>query len=254
MVAAVGTWHYKPGVETSLLELVEILQDSLETTESGIVVLQSTLDTSETNLTTVENSLINLGITIESISPSLTATATMMGEDMKQAIIDTQVSLSSAAASAKIIDDTLSLLASIPLLGLDYQPEVPLHMSLNQAADNLDSMPESFDTIEDSLNQTADSLDLVKSDIDQLAEDIGLFNEDLSDAAEVLTEYKVILDETTIKVNTFEDRLPDSLTATAGILTGFIMLLLVAQVSALTQGMILLRGEVKVVKLSDLDR
>lgn len=249
-----ATWMIKPDVQTTLTTLIQIAGDSLEATDSGILLLQSTLETSESNLNTVETSLVNLGVTIESISPSLKTTATMLGEDMTQTVVDTQTSLESAAISAEIIDDTLAVLATIPLLGADYQPDVPLHISLQQVADNLDDLPDSLETIEDSLNTTAESLNTVQGDIELLAEDINAFSEEISEAGVVLDEYARILDDLQTGLMTLETSLASYLTLLAAVLTGLFVFLLTAQVNILTNGLEYLRGDITVVKLSDLDR
>ncbi len=106
------------------------------------MVMGNVIDLTKTNILTIETTIDNLDETLISVSDSLDTSAVLLGDDLRQTIMETQTALSSASTSAKIIDNTLVFLASVPFIGVEYQPDVPLHTSLEQVAANLDDIPE----------------------------------------------------------------------------------------------------------------
>ena len=254
LVGITSIWVAKPRIQTSFLVLLSSSDSILSNTNEGLQVLDSTLDASKTNLDTIESTLTNLDETILSISSSLDSSATLIGDDLRLTVIDTQIALSSAATSAELIDNTLAILAAIPFVGADYQPDVPLHISLDQVAVSLEDVPDSLETIEDSLKDTADGLTVLKNDLGDLAGNIGDFEDDLSDAQIVLLEYVRIIEGLEQRSENFQRNLPLYMTLTSILLSGLLFWLGFAQVIILLQSIIHLRGERQIVNLADIRR
>jgi chromosome segregation ATPase len=254
LVGIAAVWIFRPSVTTTVGEMLGTLQEALSTTEGGIGTLRGTLESTQEDLTLLQSSLENIQATAEITSDSLESSANLVGDDLTLTITDTQTALDSAATSAELIDDTLAFLASIPLLGLDYQPETPLHISLTQVSSGLEDVPEELQEIESHLNATAAGLDTFAEDLDALSENLAHFNDDLDGAEALLDRYDLILTAANNRVTSLESRLSGFSILASSFLSGVLLWLGVAQVNVLLRGQDYVHHDVKVVSLSDLNR
>jgi len=249
-----GLWITKPRLQAGLMEFVEILDNTLYTTSNGVKLLHDTLSQSQTDLEEVSLSLGTLRSTLESVTASLDISATLVGDDIRLTIIQTQIALSSAASGAKIIDDTLSLIDRIPFVEIDYRPQVPLHISLEQVAGSLEEIPTALESLERTLKDTSTGLSLLSEDLVELSTDIASLSDDLGDAGEVLEEYALITQTALEKIETLRSKLPWNLSLISIFFTGMLLWLGIAQVNGILQGLTFWRGEQEVVNLADLSR
>lgn len=254
LFAISSLWVIKPKIQNSLEVSINSIDNTLLITEDSLIVLDSVILDSIDNLVIIKTTLDNLDTTIENISASLDTSATLIGDDLRLTVIETQVALSSAASSAELIDNTLEILARITFSAIDYQPDVPLHISLEQVAGSLDDFPDSLESIEQTLGDTAEGLDQLNSDISELSGNISNFEDDLIDTQEILLEYGIIIDNVQDRINNFRQRLALYLTLASLIVTGFFFWLGLAQADILLQRLAYLRGEEQVVNLADINR
>jgi len=254
LVGITTPWIVKPRIRQNLLESIALFDQTLQTTGEGLTVMDSAIANAKTDLTTIAVTFENVDSTFDSVTTSLSSSATLIGDDLRTTVNDTQIALSSSASSAELIDKTLSFLAAIPLIGINYQPEVPLHISLAQVADSFESIPDSLEDIEQGLNDTSMGLDTLKSNLSTITEDIMLLDDDLEDAQSVLLDYQTILDQILAKTTSFQDNLPVLLTLLCLFISGTFFSLGTAQVSTFLLGLAHYRSEEKVVNLSDINR
>lgn len=252
VIAAI--WLVKPNLQSSASSALDSFDDVLQTTQDGILVLDSTLDNTNSNLQVLILLIENLDGTFGSITESLESSGALIGDDIRLTIIESQNALSSASASAEIIHKTLSFLASIPLIGVDYEPEVPLHLSLDQMAGSMDDIPESLESIEQSLVITADGVTLLNDDLLVLSQDIEKFESDIEDAQVVLEEYDNIIIGMERTSGKLQNNLSKYLIVANLFLTGIFFWLGVAQSNVLLQGIAYVNDEVEVVNLADVRR
>lgn len=248
------SWIVKPDLQQDLLALVETLQYTLTNTNAGLVVLDSALDNVKGNLGIIVTTLDNLDGTLIGVSSSLDTSADLVGDDLRQTIIETQIALTSASSSAELIDDTLSIISRIPFVGVNYQPEVPLHISLNAVTESMDEIPESLELIEGNLTEAGDGLRLLNDNVLELSDELTNFETDLEDSQSVLQEYRKIFDETEEQLQKFQRNLPRNLTILAIFISGTLFSLAVAQSVTLFQGIAFIEGEKQVVNLADIRR
>ena len=206
------------------------------------------------NLVILQSSLDELSTALGDISSSIETSATLIGNDLQLTIINTQVALSSAATSAEIIDNTLAFIAAIPLLGADYQPDVPMHIGLEQVAAGLDEIPDTLETLEGNLNDTSSSLDVFSEDLTNLSENMDVFSSDLGEIQGTLDDYSTIVDHSLAKINAFQSHLSGYIWICCIFLSGVLLWLGVAQANVLMQGLALRNNELEVVNLADLTR
>jgi len=248
------SWIVKPGIQRGLLSVTDSLQSTLENTDKGLLVLDSALDNVSSNLEIIVSTLDNLDGTIIGISSSLDSSSDLVGDDLRQTIIETQVALSSAASSAELIDRTLSIISRIPFLGADYQPETPLHTSLDSVAGSMDEIPDSLETMEKSLTMTSEGLGLLNNNLSDLSDDLSKFTTDFTNAQEVMSEYQEIIVDAETQLTNFRENLPRNLTLFTIFISGTLFSLAVAQCITLFQGIAFIEGEKQVVGLADIRR
>lgn len=254
LVGITTPWIVKPRIKQNLLESLELFNKTLQTTGEGLSVMDSAIENAKTNLTTIAATFENVDSTFDSVTDSLSSSATLIGDDLRTTVNDTQIALASSASSAEIIDKTLSFLAAVPLIGINYQPEVPLHISLAQVADSFDTIPDSLEDIEQGLDDTSTGLDTLKGNLTTITEDILLLEDDLGDAQSVLSNYQTTLDQILTKTNAFQGNLSLILTLLCLFISGMFLSLGTAQVSTILLGLQHYRNEEKTVNLSDIKR
>lgn len=254
LIGFIGPWIIKSRVEDVFSNLLDILTETLLTTDDGLRVLDDTLGTVISDLSIIENTFVNLEGTIEGISSSIDKSSKLIGDDLRLTIINTQTSLSSAASGAEIIDKTLTFLSKIPLIGVDYDPDVPLNISLEQAAQSMDDMPPSFELMEQDLGETASGLLTLNANISDLAENMSELEDNIVGARDVLEDYRKIIADVQIQTINLSENLGLYLTILFIFITGFFFWLGLAQAHILLQGLDFVRGEQEVVNLSDIKR
>lgn len=248
------TWYYRPRIHATVFGIIDSFDQVLSNTNDGLIVIDSTLDVAAGNLEIMIGTLANLNVTIDNISVSLSSSADLIGGDLRETIIDTQTSLSSAAQSAVLVDNTLRFIASIPLLGADYRPEIPLSTSLEQVSLSMDDIPEAFLGIEQYIRETESSMDDLQTDVNQLSKDIQDFEYALIDSQVILTEYGFIFEDMRTQLLTIREQTARFLWAVSILITGGFFLLGVAQINIYHQGKTLRDGESVTLNVSELKR
>ena len=249
-----STWVIRPRILNSLDEFIDTFNSILKTTDQTLLILDSTIDNSQNNLITIYSTIGNLDGSFDSISESLRLSSSLIGDDLRLTIIDTQTALTSASSSAKLIDDTLSIFAAIPLLGARYQPDVPLSISLENVAGSMSDIPIALETIELSINETSGGIINLKNDLLDLGEDIQFLSDDLTNAQESIQEYQKTIEQLQIQTNRLRTQSRSLVLIMSVIFSGLFFWLGVAQVNILLQGLIFLRGEQYAVNLADIRR
>jgi methyl-accepting chemotaxis protein len=247
------TWYMKPRIQNSVYMLIDSLDQIMINTDAGLLVLGSALEGAADNLDIISATLENLNSTVDSISISLVSSADLIGGDLRLTIIDTQTALSSAASSAVLIDNTLRIIAALPLMP-DYRPDVPLSISLEQVSESMDDIPESFLNIEQYIRETDDGMLQLKTDVTQLANDIRTYENDLIDARAILTEYDLIIDDLREQLSYFRSYTTTFLLIASILSTGGFFLLGIAQITTLQQAADYRKGETVTVNLSEIQR
>lgn len=179
-------------LKLSLESTKKIIEESLLTTNEGFDVINNMLLEADESFELMDKSLEDIGTTLENLTPFLESTSTIIGDDFSIIIEDAQVSLDSTAEGSQLIDATLSLLASIPFIDLDYQPEVPLHTGLENLSNNLENIPSALRSIKTNLLKSADDIDSLSQNLHDLSEELLVIDENIVEARSVIDQYKGI--------------------------------------------------------------
>jgi len=190
------------GALTSRLPLIEFssklglsIQETLSTTSSGLQLINQSLDEVDASFDELQSSLKTLETSIAGLSPFLKDLSELIGTDMASITSEGAITLKSASESSKLIDSTLQMLARIPLLRLDYVPEVPLHVTLENLSGDISSLSPLLEQITGDLKQSAGDIELLGEDVGALTVQTAEIKASLADAAPILESYQKILSD-----------------------------------------------------------
>jgi methyl-accepting chemotaxis protein len=224
-------------VETVAFEQLEIFDRALAAMMDGLTTAQTSLGQAEEALNSLEGVTSDVGQAISDTAPVLDAATEVVGEQLPETIESTQETLTSVATSAKIVDDILAGLSTIPLLGLDrYNPEVPLHQGFQEISDGLDGIPELLLKAGEGLNAGAASLEDVEEGFAAMGQSIGEAGTSLASAQSVLDDYQGIVGDLQETLSSVGESLPGWLRTLRWSLTLVLIWLGVAQIGLMTQG------------------
>ncbi len=249
----VGIWRLRQPVTARLVEILDLLYATTATMADSLSLVENTVISLTDASETISQSSLAIADTIDGAGNMTDSFARLLGDELTTTITDTQTAILSAQASAVVIDNILSGLASIPLLGFDYNPPVPLNQALGNISDTLSPIPTSLEQIQGDLESTSTNLL-------GLQEDLQLINLNLRNIVITLTEAQTVIDEYQQEIEALKTRLehsrtaaPDWILTAAWLLTFVIAWLSISQLGLLLQGFdILLNANNQAVNLSDL--
>ena len=250
----IATWVVRPRIRDLGMEILTSLEEAFSTSQDGFILLDQAIDDLLLDLDIIEESFQSLDTTMEGISSSLEISADLIGDDLKQTVLNTQTALDSSAATAELIDNTLAFLARIPLLGVDYDPEVPLHISLEQIEDNLINFPETLEQIEEGLNTTTNGIASLRDDLQNLEDQLQGLETDLESAQEVMVQFSDSIGVMEKRLGLINENFPVYITVFSLMLTGILFWLGLSQIFNLTHGIHYFRGYRTIVNPSDFSK
>lgn len=240
---AIGLWASKEKITGQVTEVVSLMGRTLDATRATIAVVNSSLDQSTTHLDLIHQMITDTAATLEDTDGLITETSSMIGEDMVLFVEDTQESLQTVQTSARFIDDFLRVVSNIPFIGRRYQPEVTLQDSVAEVNESLETLPESFGSIQRELDVTAANIQTMQIEFTDLAERVKLIEEELNEANEVAEEYRMILADVRTRWDVVEENMPAWLTTGYLALTALLIWIFINQVGVLIHGIALLSEE-----------
>jgi methyl-accepting chemotaxis protein len=249
-----ATWILRSSIYDAISVPLLSLEDALSSSQEGFTLMDQALDNLLSNLEIIEESFEDLDTTLDGVSESLDTSANLIGDDLKLTVNNTQSALTAASTSAELIDNTLNFLSRIPLLGVDYDPDVPLHISLQQVAANLSEFPIAFTTIEEGINDTTEGLASLQDNLGLLSDQIQEFNTDLEDAQTVLLNFNDSIEIMNLRLGSLNNNLSKYLTILTLFFSGLLFWIGLSQITVLRQGIIYLRGETLLISPSNTQR
>ena len=249
-----GVWAIRPWLTNRVSGIAGLTSDALVTTQSAIGFLSGSVSQVDEDLGLIQSSLESLETSLDSIAVSLTTSSSLIGDDLNLTLSEVQTAITSASASAEFIDDTLAFIAAIPLLGADYQPDTPLHISLAKVAEDMNDIPDSLASLEASLDTASTDIQSFSDDLTALSDDLTIVMEDLDGAQDILADYDSILSDALLKVDKLESHLTFYSVLASFFLSGMLLWLGVAQFGVYLQAQEYIHFDQKIVSLTDLDR
>jgi uncharacterized protein YoxC len=237
IVAIIVLVRIEPHVESIAMEQIERVEQGLTATAEGLVAAEASVAQASRALESTADIVADASQAVDGAIPTIDAISDLLADQLPSTIESTQETLASAATSAKLVDDILGALTNIPLLGLDrYNPEVPLHQSLEDIAFTLDEIPSSLSIAEEGLTSTSGDLQGLGENITTMSSDISQISTNLDSAQSVLETYKVIVGDLQDLVASVREGLPNWLRT---LQLGLVLILIwlgIVQIAVITQG------------------
>lgn len=229
------TWVAKVRIHKTITVSLTAINDAFTTTKEGIQVIDGALSQAEQNIDTLEVSFTSLTDSLEDIKQISTDASLMFDDQLVGIVNSAQTSLDSSASSARLIDSALNALASLPFLGLDFRPEIPLHTSLGDLSSNLNSLPENLQQISGYLASFSENLTELALSSSSINTQLDTLGSQVDEARLVLNDYQDIIDDMIEWIEKTKINLNIWLTVFAIFISLFCLWLLLSQLLPLSE-------------------
>jgi methyl-accepting chemotaxis protein len=248
MVAAAGgallclaglviVWIYRPAITASLTANVALTRSTLETTAAGLTIADQSLQSSIDSIGALQGTVQTTADTIQASTPLVNTMATLTGKDLPDTYVSAQAALLAAQESAKIIDQVLQTLNSLPFVSPNlYNPPVPLNVALAQISISMQNIPGSLATMQASLNTASQNLAAIQAGITLMATDINSIQTSLEEAKAVVEQYQGVVNDLLARAQNLERRLPTWINASYVLVTILLLWAGIAQIGLFLQG------------------
>lgn len=233
-------WTTRNDVMQSVTGTAELAGQTLNATRDTIAVIGESLDQAAADLETIQAMLMDTGKTLEDTGSLVSSTGDLVGVEMVAFVDNTQASLDSAQNSARMVDNVLSTLNSIPLigpsLGRGYNPEITLEESFASVSTSMNPLPDSLRKIRRDLDVAAANASTLQAEVETLAGQVSDIQISVSNAQKVTETYRKILVDLQERYTRFEDRLPLVLNTVYYGITAFLVWMFITQIGMILHG------------------
>ena len=233
-------WRLRQPVTDKLRSAVNQTSDILQTTGDGLDLISQVIKNVYTSTLYLDDTTNALAQTIQSTSLFIDSAGSFVGEDLINTITNTQRTLDTAQASALVIDNILTTLSRVPLIGINYNPSLPLNTALGEVSKSLDPLQESLKGFQSNLGSTRTDMQEFKDQLLILDQNISAINKNLASSQAVIDDYRTQVSILTSWADDAKTSLPVWVKTIFWILTIIILWLVLIQVGILLQGISLL--------------
>ncbi len=231
------TWHFRPPVTRTLQNGLDQFSSMLQVSDDGLLVIDQVVKNVYTSTVYLDQATLAFSSTVGSVSQFMDSAGTFVGDNLLTTITNTQTALGSAQASASVIDNILSTLSHVPLIGITYNPTVPLNTALGQVSSSLDPLQSTLKTFKSDLDSTRSNMQQFSSQITALNKNILSIQENLNKAQSTIDKYRTQIAAMRSWLADAKTNLPRWMTALALAITLFIALLIFVQIALMLQAM-----------------
>ena len=231
----VQTWRYRQPVTETLQSVVVQTSLVLVTTDQGLDIIDQVVKTVYTSTVFLDTSANELAQTARDTNQFIGSAGVFMGENLINTITNTQTAIDSAQASAVVIDNLLTTLSRIPLIGINYNPAKPLNVTLGEVSKSLDPLQTSLEGFQKSLETTQANIQEFEQQLVILDESVASISKNLEDTQFVLNDYREQLSSFQTLMNDAQVSLPGWINTLVWIVTLFIIWLVLIQLGLLLQ-------------------
>ncbi len=243
LFSLIQIWTIRQPLADAAVVGIDLFAETLDTTSDALRVVSDSLQSASDTVTTVERTTLSVAETMSTTRTTVGSFANLMGKDLPTSIDATRTALQSAQSSAVVIDNVLTMLSRVPLINIQYNPDVPLDVALGNVANSLDNLPPTFSTIERDLNTTGDSLDQVVTSLNELPKMTQQMQRNIADAHKVVARYQSEVDGLQKLIKPIKSSLAQALMAVELASAFLVFWLGVTQVQVLLKGLELLRSD-----------
>jgi ABC-type transporter Mla subunit MlaD len=239
LVALVEVWHFRLPITRKLQSYVDQFSSVLQITDDGLVVIDQVVSNIYSSTDYLNDATEAFSHTVQSTSQFMETAGDFVGNNLVTTLTNTQTALTSAQASAKVIDNILSTLSKVPLIGISYDPAVPLNIALGNVSTSLDPLQVNLKNFQTDLTSTRSDMHEFSSQISALNENIQNIQVNLYQAQVTISQYRSQLRIAQTVLLDIKTNLPSWMKTTAWIMTIIIVWLVLIQISLLFQTILL---------------
>ena len=236
----IQVWRNRQPVADKLQRALVQSSTILQTTDEGLGVIDQVISNVYTSTIYLDEATQAFSHTIKSTNLFLDSANTFIGENLITTITNTQVALDSAQASAKVIDNILIAMSRIPLIGINYNPTLPLNIALGEVSTSLDPLQGTLKNFQTNLATTQDNMEVFTDQISILDKNIISIDKNLRQAQTIIDSYRAQVKTLKSWVDGAKNNLPAWITTLSWILTIIILWLVIIQMAILLHAITLL--------------
>ncbi len=236
-VGIFGIWKVKSSVETEVVSIFDLLSETVDSAAQGMNNIKTSLEAADVSMTTLDSSLSVIDVTITNSTHFFDTTYSLTSDTLPTTIRTTQKAIQAAAQSAKIVDDTLSIIAAIPLIGSGYKPDVPLNKALQEISVSLDTLPGTIESMKDDVLQIKDSMLKMQSHLEDAKAQTERIKTSLAQTKDVLEKLNELTRRLQPRISALRQQVPRAFNGLAWGLTIFLVWFALAQTALIIQGL-----------------
>jgi len=232
----VQVWRLRNPVKARLQSILNQTSSVLQTTSQGLEVIDQIVHNVYSSTIYLDSTTSALAQTLKSTDLFIGSAGDFLGEDVINTITNTQRTLETAKSSAQVIDNIMFTLSRVPLIGIDYNPSLPLNQALGQVSDSLDPFQGSLKSFQTNLQSTQADLKTFNEQLLILDKNIKAINQNLASSQAVIDDYRAQALAYQSSIAEVKDALPGWINATCWILSLVILWVILIQIGILLQG------------------
>jgi ABC-type transporter Mla subunit MlaD len=190
ILAVLGGWlgfvligNLAAGLDASLAAAGTVLA----TTTEAVDVIDGVLDDTAAALSSMEDTLQGGQEGMEEAAALAAGLGTLVTEEVPEALDGVLASMPALVDTARVIDRTMRALS---LVGVDYDPEVPLDQSISGIEQTLEPLPEQLRAQQAALEGLSASMAAMAASLGDLSTQVAALGDGLSDASGLIDEYR----------------------------------------------------------------
>lgn len=196
LVFGIGGWIVTDGLlsgsAATVHSAVDVVDDAAVATQAAVLSVTNLRNVVEE----IENAARSGGRTLGTVEQLLTDISEQATEDVAQSLESTVDAMPGIIRTGLVIDRTLSALS---LLGVDYDPAVPLDTALESVRDSLAPLPDEIREQSQLLDEAAEDLARIAESSGNLAASLLEIRIDLLEAEDVVRDAALGVEETSTR-------------------------------------------------------
>jgi hypothetical protein len=232
-----GVWRFKGVAEGETLALLDLASETVDSAVQGLTSTQVSLEAALESIKNLDASLKIVNVTMENSTHFFDTTYQLTSDTFPNTIRTTQKAIQAAAQSAKLVDDTLGIIAAIPLVGSGYKPDMPLSKALLEISASLDSLPGTIEGINDDILQIKGNMVDLETQIEDASGQTEQIKNSLTETNAVILKVNDLAKRLQPRLSNLRIYVPRWLNYLTWGLTIFLVWFALAQIGMIVQGM-----------------
>lgn len=243
LAALAGVWIVRKPISDAMRVGLALASDTLDVTGQTLGIVDDGLATAGDLVASAQASADSLATTLDSTTPALQTVGELVGTGVPAALAAANTTLHAAQKSAETVDDVLAVLSQLPLLNINYSPEVPLSAALRDISASLDSLPTGLEQLGQQVTESVTGLPTLAATIRDLSTAVSDVNTTVNDSRLAVQEYQQLVLRYKKVVDFVQDATPVITFVFPLLLSLLIFWIMVVQVTTARKGWEWLRRE-----------